>query len=189
MSDEAQLIDDAVAGDSEAFGQLVRRYQDRLFASMLQITHSAEEAEDVVQDAFVRAFLKLDTFQRNSRFFTWLYRIAFNSALSRRRRKRATISLDQTREVLGGEPVDAVDAPDERMLRGERIHMVQEALSTLSEEHRGILLLREMEGYAYEDIAEIVGISIGTVRSRLSRARNQLRLNLEALEKAEEPRG
>lgn len=187
MSEEEELIDAALQGDPEAFGRLVTTHQDRLFGAMMQVTRSAEEAEDVVQEAFVRAYLKLDTFQRNSRFFTWLYRIAFNSALSRRRRKRANISLDQTREVTGIEPVDVVDAPDERMLRGERVEMVREALDRLSHEHRAILVLREMENQAYEDIAEILEISIGTVRSRLNRARTQLRLTLEAIQQAEDP--
>ncbi|MGI9470544.1 MAG: RNA polymerase sigma factor, partial [Rubripirellula sp.] len=98
MSDETQMIDKALQGDRGAFTQLVELNQERLFASMLQVTGSPDEAEEVVQEAFIRAFLKLDTFQRNSQFFTWLYRIAFNSALTRRRRKRARVSLDQWRE-------------------------------------------------------------------------------------------
>ena len=187
MSEEAELIDAALDGDTEAFGRLVQTHQDRLFGAMLQVTRSAEEAEDVVQEAFVRAYVKLHTFQRNSRFFTWLYRIAFNSALSRRRRKRATLSLDQTREVTGIEPIDSVDAPDERMLQTERIEMVRTALDRLSDEHRAIMILRELENHAYEDIAEILEISIGTVRSRLNRARTQLRQTLEAMRQAEEP--
>lgn len=186
MSDDSDLIELALAGDRSAFSLLVQRYQDRLFAAMLQVTGSSEEAEDVVQDAFVRAFLKLDTFQNNSQFFTWLYRIAFNSALSRIRRRRGTTSLDQARETVGEEPVDNIGAPDERMLRDERVRMVQAALQRLSEDHRAILVLREMEDYAYEDIAEILQISIGTVRSRLSRARSQLRMVLEEMEKADD---
>ena len=92
------------------------------------------------------------------------------------------MSLDQTREVTGNEPVDNVDAPDERMLRGERVLSIQVALDQLSAEHRTILVLREMENHPYEDIAEILEISIGTVRSRLSRARTQLRLTLEGMQ-------
>lgn len=189
MNDEAELIDAALQGDTNAFGRLVEAHQDRLFAAMLQVTRSAEETEDVVQDAFVRAYMKLDTFQRNSRFFTWLYRIAFNSALSRRRRKRVSLSLEQTREMTGSEPIDPVDAPDERLLRGERVDMVREALDRLSPEHRAILVLREMENHAYEDIAEILEISIGTVRSRLNRARAQLRATLDMLQQADEQAG
>ncbi len=136
---------------------------------MLGVTGSSEEAEDVVQDAFVRAFVKLDSFQQSSQFFTWLYRIAFNTALSRHRRRRNRVSLDQVRETTGLEPVDDVDSPDEPMLRRERVAMVRQAMEMLSEEHRSILVLREMDDYPYETIAEILEISIGTVRSRLSR--------------------
>lgn len=182
MNDDSKLIDKALKGDREAFGALVYRYQDRLYASMIQVTGSNEEAEDVVQDAFVRAFVKLHTFQQNSQFFTWLYRIAFNSALSRKRRKRPVVSIEQARETGGMEPVDSVDAPDEEMLRSERISSVRVALQKLSEDHRVILVLREMQNCAYEDIAQILDISIGTVRSRISRARTALRTVLEEME-------
>ena len=88
MRTEEELIRDALQGHSQAYGELVIRYQDRLYSAMLHIVGSADEAEDVVQDSFVQAYIKLDTFQGNSRFFTWLYRIAFNNALSRRRRRK-----------------------------------------------------------------------------------------------------
>ena len=186
VSEEAQLIDQALQGDRAAFARLVELNQDRLFASMLQVTGSPEEAEEVVQEAFIRVFMKLDTFQRNSQFFTWLYRIAFNSALTRRRRKRARVSLDHCRENNGLEVTDEGDSVDEPMLREERVVMVRQAMRTLTDEHRTILVLREMEEHSYEDIAEILEISIGTVRSRLSRARRQLKLALEAMQRAEE---
>ena len=186
VGDEPDLIDRALQGDRSAFTELVHRHQDRLFASMLQVTGSPDEAEEVVQEAFIRAFIKLDTFQRNSQFFTWLYRIAFNSALTRRRKRRAKISLDQTRENNGLEVVDSGDGVDEPMLREERIRMVRAAMQTLTDEHKAILTLREMEEQSYENIAEILDISIGTVRSRLSRARHQLKLALEAMQRAEE---
>ena len=189
MGEESQLIEQALQGDRAAFTQLVEVNQDRLFASMLQITGSPDEAEEVVQEAFIRAFVKLHTFQQSSQFFTWLYRIAFNSALTRRRRKRARVSLDQCREDNGLEVSDHGDAVDEPMLRRERIAMVREALQTLTDEHRAILVLREMQNHSYEDIAQILEISIGTVRSRLSRARHQLKLALEAMQRAEESTG
>lgn len=187
MSDDSQLIAAACRGDRSAFELLVYRYQDRLYAAMVQVTGSADEAEDVVQDAFVRAFLKLDTFQQNSQFFTWLYRIAFNSALSKIRRQKGITSLDHARETLGEEPVDQFAGPDHRMLQDEQVDRVRIALQRLSEDHRSILVLREMEEYAYEEIAEILQISIGTVRSRLNRARSQLRSVLEEMEQAEDP--
>jgi RNA polymerase sigma-70 factor (ECF subfamily) len=182
VNDESQLIDAALAGDSSAFGILVQRYQDRLYSSIVHVVGCRVEAEDVVQDAFVQAYVKLNTFQHNSRFFTWLYRIAFNAALSRRRRKKSAYSVEQSREVAGDEPVSEVDAPDDRMLRQERVRIVQEALSLLTEDHRAILILREMEEMSYEDIADVLNTPVGTVRSRLSRARNQLRDKLEELE-------
>lgn len=185
VANDTELIESALAGDQAAFEGLVYRYQDRLYAAMFQVVGSAEEAEDVVQDAFVRAFLKLHTFQNNSQFFTWLYRIAFNSALSRIRRRRGTTSLDQAREAIGEEPIGEDDAPDRRILQDEQISMVRQALLRLSEDHRAILVLREMEEHAYEEIAEILEISIGTVRSRLSRARAQLKTVLEEMQRAE----
>ncbi len=181
------MIDQALSGDRSAFTQLVLENQDRLFASMLQVTGSPDEAEDIVQEAFIRAFLKLDTFQRNSRFFTWLYRIAFNSALSRHRRKRARVSLDHWRESGGMEIADEGTEVDEPMLQRERVEMVRRAMQTLTEEHRVILVLREMDGHPYEMIAEILEISIGTVRSRLNRARKQLKIAIEIIQKREEP--
>ncbi len=169
---EDELIRLALAGQSHAYGQLVERYQDRLYSAMLHVVGSHDEAEDVVQDSFVQAYVKLDTFQGNSRFFTWLYRIAFNNALSRRRRRRSDMSIEQSREVSGGEPEDRQESPDEPLLRNERVSMVKAAMQQLTEEHRQILVLREMQDMAYEDIAAILDINIGTVRSRLSRARN-----------------
>jgi len=183
--EENQLIDQALTGDRSAFTRLVEINQDRLFASMLQVTGSPDEAEEVVQDAFIRAFIKLDTFKRNSQFFTWLYRIAFNSALTRRRRKRAKVSLDQAREHGGLEIADQGHAVDEPMLRRERIDMVRQSMQTLTDEHRSILVLREMQEHSYEEIAEMLDISIGTVRSRLSRARRQLKLSLESMQRSE----
>ena len=179
MKTEDELIRDTLQGDSQAYGQLVLKYQDRLFSAMLHVVGSVDEAEDVVQDSFVQAYIKLNTFQGNSRFFTWLYRIAFNNALSRRRRRRADVSIDQGRELTGREPEDRHEAPDEPLMREERVALVKAAMVRLTEEHRTILVLREMQEMAYEEIADILGINIGTVRSRLSRARNQLREFLE----------
>ncbi len=185
MAEESHLIDRALQGDRSAFTELVHTHQGRLFASMLQVTGSPDEAEEVVQEAFIRAFVKLDSFQRNSQFFTWLYRIAFNSALTRRRRRRARVSLDYCRESTGLEIVDDADGVDEPMLQKERIELVRQAMHTLTEEHRSILVLREMEEHSYETIAQILDISIGTVRSRLSRARRQLKISIEAMQRGE----
>ena len=181
MTDESVLIDRALDGDRSAFTELVHIHQDRLFASMVQMTGSPDEAEDAVQDAFIRAFLKLDTFQRNSQFFTWLYRIAFNAALSRRRRKRPNVSLEHFRESSGIEIADGGEKVDSDLLRGEQVDLVRRAIATLSEKHQTVLKLREMQERTYEEIAEILEISIGTVRSRLNRARAALKKAVEQL--------
>lgn len=179
--EESRLIDASLAGDKAAFGELVRMHQDRLFNAMAHFCGNVVEAEDVVQDAFVQAYLKLSSFQRNSTFYTWLYRIAFNTSVSRKRRKRVEASVDRSREQVGGEPIDPGDAPETPLLRAESAQQVNEALGHLSEEHRSILILREIEGCDYEQIAEILEINVGTVRSRLHRARAQLRERLQQM--------
>jgi RNA polymerase sigma-70 factor (ECF subfamily) len=173
--DDAQLIDETLRGRSAAFGQLVEKYQDRLYNTIVHVVGSAEDALDVVQDAFVQAFLKLETFQRSSAFYTWLYRIAFNAAASQRRRKRPTLSVEQTRETSGQEPVDGQSGPSEHLEQLERSRQVQQAIAGLSKEHRAVVVLREIDGCCYETIAEILDLPVGTVRSRLHRARLQLR--------------
>jgi RNA polymerase sigma-70 factor (ECF subfamily) len=179
VNDEETLIQSALAGNSSSFEVLVHRYQDRLYTAMISVVGTADEAEDVVQEAFIQAYLKLDTFQQNSRFFTWLYRIAFNFALARRRRHRGHLSLDEGREASGSEPTSRIESPDNRMTRSEDVGLVHQALAKVSEDHRSILVLREMEDMAYEEIADVLGISIGTVRSRLNRARLALKQQLE----------
>lgn len=181
MSSEPEIIRSAIKGNSASFRQLVHSHQGRLFRAMVQVTGSAEEAEDVVQEAFVRAFLKLHTFQQNSQFFTWLFRIAFNLVLSQRRSRRVDFSVEAMREQNGAEPVDPGESPESRLVRNEKVAFIQEALQHLSENHRAILILREMDDCSYEQISAVLEISIGTVRSRLSRARTQLRLVVDQM--------
>jgi RNA polymerase sigma-70 factor (ECF subfamily) len=181
VNDDSRLIDEALAGNSASFGELVRRYQDRLYNTMFHIVHCSEEAQDVVQEAFVQAFVKLETFQRSSAFYTWLYRIAFNTAVSRKRRQRPTVSVEQSRQATGEEPIDGRAAPHERLEQEERVAQVRAALAAVSEEHRAILVLREMEGCDYETIAQMLDLPVGTVRSRLHRARAQLRDQLQEM--------
>ena len=138
-----------------------------------------EEAEDVCQEAFVQAFVKLESFRGGSAFYTWLYRIAFNLSVSRRRRQRNEVSIDQHRERTGEEPREAGEGPADQLLREEQVRLVREAMGALSEEYRAILVLREMEGCCYETIADILALPLGTVRSRLHRARLQLREQLQ----------
>ena len=179
MNDDAQLIDEALAGHSDAFGQLVLKYQDRLFNTVVHVVGHAEDARDIVQEALVQALIKLDTFKRQSAFYTWLYRIAFNVAITHRRRKRPAVSLDRAREIGAMEPLDDEDGPAEALDRKECCRQVREAIAQLGEEHRAVLVLREIDGCCYETIAGILDLPVGTVRSRLHRARLQLREELK----------
>lgn len=178
MSDDAPLIAATLAGNSAAFGQLVGLYQDRLYNSLLRVVGSAEDASDIVQDAFVQAYLKLDTFRGSSAFYTWLYRIAFNLAMSHARRGRKTTSLDGMKTNAGNEPIDHQPAPGENLEQREQVDLVHAALNKLTTEYRTILVLREIDGCRYEEIAEILEMPVGTVRSRLFRARLALREEL-----------
>lgn len=184
---DAQLVEAALAGDRDAFGELVTRYQDRLFNSLLRNGQSYEDAADAVQDAFVQAFTKLKSFRGDAQFYTWLYRIARNVASSRKRRRRPTASVDHAKESAGDEPQDAGEGPEGIVLSQERVEHVQAALADLGDEHREILVLREIDGCAYEEIADILELPVGTVRSRIFRARVQLKEKLSSLlgEKAE----
>ena len=181
MNEDAQLIDQTLQGDAQAFAQLMRKHQDRLYNTMVHVTGCPEEAEDVVQEAFVQVFLKLDTYRGDSAFYPWLYRIAFNQSVSRRRRKKPSVSVEDTRAATGDEPTDAGETPGQRLLREERADQLRKALASLREEHRAILILREMEGCCYQTISEILDMPVGTVRSRLHRARLQLRDRLKEM--------
>jgi RNA polymerase sigma-70 factor, ECF subfamily len=175
LSDDASLIAATLAGDNAAFGRLVGLYQDRLYNSLLRVVGSAEDAGDIVQDAFVQAFVKLSSFRGSSAFYTWLYRIALNLAMSRARRERKVASLDGMKSDWGGEPTDGRPMPEANLEQRESVELVHAALAELSDEYRTILVLREIDGCRYDEIAEILDLPVGTVRSRLFRARLQLR--------------
>lgn len=173
--DDFELIDRTLRGQQWAFGELVRRYQTRLFTALAHVLGSPEDAEDVLQEAFWKAYCHLDRFQRSSGFYTWLYRIAFNVAVSSRRRRRSEFSVEELRAAGAADPASNEPAVSEPIERSEMVARVRAALNRLSEEHRAVLVLREIEGCCYETIAQILGVPVGTVRSRLHRARAQLR--------------
>ena len=146
--------------------------------------HSAEQARDVAQEAWVHAFQGLASFKGNSAFYSWLFRIAFNAAVSEKRKARApTASLEAAREAAGVEPADVrpEGAPSHQMEIQERQAIVRAARDELCEEYRTALVMKEMEGLRYEEIAEIIGCPIGTVRSRIHRARLELHEKLRVL--------
>lgn len=182
MKEDEELIRKTLAGVPAAFGELVRKYQDRLYNTMLHVVGDADETLDVVQEAFVQAFINLPSFQGNSAFYTWLYRIAFNVAATHHRRRKSAQSLDQMTAEQGRPMASNSPSPVEKLQREEACERVRAAIASLSEDHRAIIALRELEGYSYEEIAAILDIPIGTVRSRLHRARWELHERLKALE-------
>ncbi len=167
-----------MSGDTEAFGCLITRYQDRLYNSLVHYLRNTTEAEDVLQESFILSFTRLATFQRKSSFYTWLYRIAFNTAISRRRRRRSHVSVERDLLDAGAALDGAGPGPDARIHEQERAGELMAAMARLNEEHRAILVLREMDELSYEEISEILDLPVGTVRSRLHRARAQLREEL-----------
>jgi RNA polymerase sigma-70 factor (ECF subfamily) len=181
LKDDVQLIAETLQGDPAPFGELVSRYQNRLYNTLVHLVGSTDLAYDAVQDAFVQALVKLETFERSSQFYTWLYRIAFNQAMSRRRREKPLSSVEQIREASGREPVDRSGPPESRLEDEELAAQVQAALAKVSDEHRAILILREVDDCSYEQIAEILDLPIGTIRSRLHRARLELRDELRGV--------
>ncbi len=174
-AEDSRLIAEVLRGRTEAFGELVCRYQDRLFNTMYRLLDNAEDARDVVQEAFLHAYQSLDSFKGNSLFFTWLYRIAFNTAISFKRKHKAVLSLNP--EGGATEPLDPSESaqPGHALELADQERRLQGALNRLSPEHRAVLIMKDMEGQKYEIMADVLGVPIGTIRSRLHRARLELR--------------
>ena len=187
---DSELVDLARSGDRDAARQLVERYQRRVLGVAIGMVRNPDDAREVVQETFVRAFRNLDGFKGDSSFYTWLYRIAVNQAidLQRRESKRPTVEFDETISVAdgvfaplgqsgkaGGE--DPFDAVRNREL-GKKIF---EAIESLTPDHQAVILLREIEGLSYEEISQALDCSLGTVMSRLHYARKKLQARLKEL--------
>lgn len=177
-ADDQRLISACLAGETAAFGELVTKYQDRLFHTVFRLVNNAEDARDVVQDAFLSAYQSLGTFKGGSQLFTWLYRIAVNSAITLKRKQKAGFRLHGAAET--GAKVDPVDPsdlsrPGYAMEMAEQESKVHQALARLSPEHRVVLVLKDLDGKKYEEMAIILQVPVGTIRSRLHRARLELR--------------
>jgi RNA polymerase sigma-70 factor (ECF subfamily) len=183
VDDEMSLVTAAQAGDLGAFEQLMRRYEPKIFRLAQQMTGNEADAEDVLQETFLKAFSKLDQFQRNSRFYTWLVRIALNESFMRlRKRKNNVISLDQ--EIDTGEdtvPRDVADwhpDPEQQYARSELQQILDRAINSLAFPYRVVFQLRDVDGLSTEETADVLQISVPAVKSRLLRARLQLREKL-----------
>lgn len=180
-ADDHRLIAECLAGKTSAFGVLVQRYQDRLYNTVFRMVGNGDDALDIVQDAFLNAYQSLESFKGDALFFTWLYRIAMNTAISQRRKKRHLVPIDSAGEGRSLEPSDPSEdnQPGHALEQAEEEQRLYRALSRLSVEHRTVLVLKELEGQKYEVMAETLGVPVGTIRSRLHRARLELRDLLE----------
>lgn len=179
---EERLIERCREGEMGAFDELMARHQDRVFNLCLWHSRDPEAAADATQEVFIRAFRSLKSFRGDCAFSTWLHRIAVNIALdqaNRRQRTPVPISTLESNETSFPEPADTGDCPGEALTRRERRLAVREAMAALPEHHRLVLVLFDIQGYAYGEISAILKVPIGTVRSRLNRARAALREKLE----------
>jgi RNA polymerase sigma-70 factor (ECF subfamily) len=181
---DVALVERARAGDTAAYEKLVRQYDRQVFRIAQHITQNREDAEDVVQDAFLKAYEKLDQFQGNSKFYTWLVRIAVNESLMRLRKRRTgkMVSIDEDVETEEGSmPRDLADwspDPEAQYTQSEMAEILKKTIQGLPPGFRVVFVLRDVDGLSTEETAETLGLSVPAVKSRLLRARLQLRERL-----------
>ena len=181
---DVALVASAVAGDVHAFEKLISKYDRQIFRIAQHITQNREDAEDVMQDAFLKAYEKLDQFQGNSKFYTWLVRIAVNESLMRLRKRRTgkMVSIDEDIETdEGSVPRDLADwspNPEQNYSQAELAKILRKTIQGLPPGFRVVFVLRDVDGLSTEETAEMLGLSVPAVKSRLLRARLQLRERL-----------
>ncbi len=185
--DESLLVSEAKAGNYAAFEELVNRYEKKIYRLGINITGNAEDAEDVLQEAFLKAFEHLPEFREDSRFYTWIVRIAVNEALMklRKRRTRREVAIeaseDEDGEVLVREFADWKPNPEQEYARAELERILQGAARALPPGFRTVFYLRDVEGLSTEETAELLNLSVGAVKARLFRARLRLREELSKI--------
>jgi RNA polymerase sigma-70 factor, ECF subfamily len=181
IDDEAAIVAQARQGDARAFGELLRRYERKIFRLAQHITQNREDAEDVLQETFLKAYEHLDQFQGNSKFYTWIVRIAVNQALMKLRKRKTdrSVSLDDTidtgEDTVGREIAAWDENPEERYSRDEINGILGEAIEGLAPIYRAVFVLRDVDELSTEETAEALDLSVPAVKSRLLRARLQLR--------------
>lgn len=182
---EELLIKRAKKGDSKAFSALLNEYLSMIYNIAYRMTGNPDDASDMTQEVMIKLFKNLDSFNQKSKFSTWVYRVATNTCLDelKKIRRKQTLSLDAEYETDDGsvsfEQEDLSPTPDEQAETNELKDIVARAITRLGEEHRAVIVLRDIKGLSYGEIAEILNCSDGTVKSRLSRARAKLKEILE----------
>jgi RNA polymerase sigma-70 factor, ECF subfamily len=189
--DESHLISEAKAGNYAAFEELVNRYEKKIYRLGMNITGNREDAEDVLQEAFLKAFEHLPDFREDSRFYTWIVRIAVNEALMKLRKRRSNrevpmeSSEDENGEVVVREFADWKPNPEQEFAQVELERILQSAANSLPPGFRTVFYLRDVEGLSTEETAEVLNLSVGAVKARLFRARLRLREELSKTFKRE----
>jgi RNA polymerase sigma-70 factor, ECF subfamily len=185
---ELQFIERLKRGDAAAFEQLVAERSGEIYGLLYRLTENAEEARDLTQETFLRAFQSIERFRGDADVRTWIYRIAINQARNRwrwwrRRRRDSTVSLDSTAmesgQTVGATLAETSANPEQRTLAHEREVVLRAALQLVGRAYRETLILRDIEGFTYEEIASTLETNVGTVKSRLARGRQELRKKLE----------
>lgn len=178
---ERDLIRKAKQGDMHAFEELILKHEKIVYNLALRMMNHSEDAKDISQEVFLKAYRSLCNFDEHSAFSTWLYRITHNTCIDemRKRKGKQNYSLEEELENEAGsmqrQIADEGDTPEESLLREEQKSEILQALDNLSAEHKAAIVLRDVKGLSYEEIAEILEVSLGTVKSRISRGRNQLK--------------
>ncbi len=178
------LVTQAQQGDIDSFGQLVRLYQQKVFGLCIKLTGNPTDAEDLAQEAFMKSYQKIHTFRNEADFGTWMHRITVNLYLNQKKKnaKMELTYIDEPVKTNKGnmqrEIMDETSDPLQEVEKQETKRLLQEALNSLSPEHKLVLVLREMEGYSYDEIARLTGSTLGTVKSRMNRARAALKQKL-----------
>ena len=181
---ERDLIRKAKQGDMLAFEELILKHEKIVYNVALRMMNHSEDARDISQEVFLKAYRNLANFDERSAFSTWLYRITHNTCIDemRKRKGKQSYSLEEELENEDGsmqrQIADEGDTPEESLLREEQKSEILQALDTLSEEHKAAIILRDVKGLSYEEISEILELSLGTVKSRISRARNQCKTEI-----------
>ena len=177
---EKDLIRRAKSGDQDAFGQLVLTHQNKVYTLCVHMVTNREEAEDLAQEAFLKAWRSLSSFQEESSFATWMHRLTTNVCLdylrkqTRRQNISTAVSLDDE-ESGWSEPADHTQDPQQQLEQQEQRQVLAKALNELPEHHRRLLIMRELSGLSYQEIADALNMDLGTVKSGISRARERLR--------------
>jgi len=179
--EESRLIQRASNGDAAAFNSLMGMHERRMYAVALRMCGNPEDAQDCLQEAMLRVYRAISGFKAQSSFSTWVYRITMNTCLDelRKRKNRPNTSLDSLLDS-GWSPIDRGESPERRTMRREMRRSLMACMSELPDDMRAAVLLRDVQGYSYDEIASMLNVNVGTIKSRISRGREKLREKISA---------